>query len=71
MPVKFGKHPSANGEVLSYHLTYVQTSFGVAWQAEVHDAEGLVIHAPRGVVAGANLSTPDLEQQLIAALARD
>jgi len=67
MPVKFGEH-YANGEVLSYHLTYVETSFGVSWQALVRDAEGALLGAPRGLMPGAKLSTPDLDQQLVTAV---
>lgn len=66
MPVKFGQLTTTSGKTLSYHLTYVETSFGVSWQAEVRDADGQVLRSPRGLLAGAMLSTPHLEQRLVS-----
>lgn len=52
----------------SYHLTYVETSQGVAWHAIVRDLQGKLPGTPTGRLPLANLSTPDLDWRLEQAL---
>jgi hypothetical protein len=64
MPTRFGEHYTRSGQRASYHLTYVETSRGVAWHAIVRDADGNLLGTPNGRIPLANLSTPDIDARL-------
>jgi hypothetical protein len=64
MPVRFGEQILANGELYTYHVTFVEMHGGIVWHAIVRNEAGVLRGTPAGTLGGLTTDSPDIEDAI-------